>query len=222
LQNRQGLLSSTSGCRSSSGPCRERRRGGDSSGARLPAVDRGRLCCLAPGGCGCPGTLRRSALEAGANISQRRSKCALRQERSIPSGDGRAHCIALVRNYGPLGYRLLTRSATRNRFATVRTGRNSLSSGGRSVGGFMESGGSLGCGGGLPWCWGPLDARTRRGVHGRCSSSSLRPHPFQVAPFLCSVKGVCMLLNVLRSVCVDGVIRPFHVFSLNTDSMFHM
>ena len=126
-QNGQGLLSSTSGCRPASGPCRERRRGGDSSGARLPAVDRGRLCCLAPGGCGCPGTLRRSALEAGANISQRRSKCALRRERSIPSGDGRAHCIALVRNYGPLGYRLLTRSATRNRFATVRTGRNSLS-----------------------------------------------------------------------------------------------
>jgi hypothetical protein len=46
LQNRQGLLSSTSGCRTASGPCRERRRGGGSSGARLLAVDRGRLCCL--------------------------------------------------------------------------------------------------------------------------------------------------------------------------------
>ena len=40
--------------------------------------------------------------------------------------------------------------------------------------------------------------------------------------FLCSVKGVCVLLNVLRSVCVVGVTRLLHVFSLNTDSMSHM
>jgi hypothetical protein len=84
----------------------------------------------------------------------------------------------------------------------------------------MEFGGSLGCGGGLLFFAGDLS--TRRGVHGRCSSFSLRPHPFQVAPFLCSVKGVCVLLNVLRSVCVVGVIRLLHVFSFNTDSMSHM
>ena len=87
----------------------------------------------------------------------------------------------------------------------------------------MELGGSLGCGGGLPFfCWGPLDAQTRRGVHGRCSSSSLRPHPFQVAPF-CVLLKVCVYFSafsVLRALMALYVL--LHAFSLNTDSMLHM
>jgi hypothetical protein len=47
-QNRQGLLSSTSGCRSASGPCRERRQGSGLLGASAACS----ACCLLPDGHG--------------------------------------------------------------------------------------------------------------------------------------------------------------------------
>ena len=87
----------------------------------------------------------------------------------------------------------------------------------------MAFGGSLGCGGGLLLFAGDLSMLRHGG--GYTAAALLLLFDLILSKlllFLCSVKGVCVLLNVLRSVCVDGVIRPFHVFSLNTDSMFHM
>mgnify|MGYP007072079368 FL=1 len=87
----------------------------------------------------------------------------------------------------------------------------------------MEFGGSLGCGGGLLLFAGDLSMLRHGG--GYTAAALLLLFDLILSKlllFLCSVKGVCVLLHVLRSVCVVGVIRLLHAFSPNTDSMSHM
>ena len=83
----------------------------------------------------------------------------------------------------------------------------------------MEFGGSLGCGGGLLFAG---DLSYGGGYTAAALLLLFDLFLSKLLLFLCSVKGVCVLLSVLRSVCVVGVIRLLHAFSPNTDSMSHM
>ena len=90
------------------------------------------------------------------------------------------------------------------------------------MGGFMEFGGSLGCGGGLLFFFAGDLSMLGGGYTAAALLLLLDLILSKLLLFLCSFKGVCVLLSVLRSVCVVGVIRLLHVFNLNTDSMSHM